>query len=107
MLFTGLAIGIPLIFFASRLVCTLTGQYPVLVYIGAGILGILGGKMIITDGIVVRTFHPDPLTQRFIPFASVVAILIAGRLLRARSNCQEYASTFNAHPAARVNTTQP
>lgn len=57
----GLGLSIPLVVFASSLLSRLTEKYPALVYLGAAVLGKIGGEMIMTDGAVTAALHPSPL----------------------------------------------
>src|SRR3954471_6163247 len=48
----GLALSIPLVVFGSNLISQLMARYQVIVFIGAAILGKVGGEMILTDAFV-------------------------------------------------------
>lgn len=77
----GLGVSIPFVVFASNLIAVLMDRYAWTVYLGAAILGKVGGEMILTDPFVVRTMHPS---NRFLYAAEVVSIagiLVAGRLV--------------------------
>ena len=50
----GLAVSIPFIVLSSNLLSRLMDRWPALIYVGAGILGKVGGEMILTDPVVVR-----------------------------------------------------
>ncbi len=52
LLLFGLGLSIPLIVFTSTLLSTLMEKYPAIIYIGAAILGVVGGDMILTDPVV-------------------------------------------------------
>jgi len=45
----GLAISIPLVVFGATLLVTLMDRYPVIITIGAGLIGWVAGEMLITD----------------------------------------------------------
>ena len=49
LLIAGLAISIPLVVFASRLLLTLMERFPVIITLGAALLGWVAGEMAITD----------------------------------------------------------
>jgi YjbE family integral membrane protein len=76
LLLFGLGISIPLVVFASGLLSTLMDKYPVIVYIGAGLLGRVAGQMMMTDAFIVQRFAPS-LTLRY----SAEAVGAAGVLL--------------------------
>ena len=48
----GLALSIPLVVFASNLISRLMARYPILVLLGAAILGKVAGEMMLTDPVV-------------------------------------------------------
>jgi len=58
----GLVLSIPFVVMSSNLLSKVMDRYPITIYLGAGLLGRVGGNMIMTDGFVVRTLAPsDPL----------------------------------------------
>ena len=65
LLLFGLGLSIPFIVFTSNLLSMLMDKYPVIIYIGAAILGKVGGEMMITDPFTVqlaarrRSLNPD------------------------------------------------
>uniref|UniRef100_Q01N97 Integral membrane protein TerC n=1 Tax=Solibacter usitatus (strain Ellin6076) TaxID=234267 RepID=Q01N97_SOLUE len=77
----GLAVSIPFVVFSSDLLSRLMDRFPVLIYIGAGLLGKVGGDMILTDPFVVETWHPTPLFRYLVDAALVVAVIAAGRII--------------------------
>lgn len=84
LLFSGLAISIPLVFFGSEFLCAAMARAPAAIYLGAGILGMLAGRMILTDAAIVRRFHPDLFAQRCGEAIAAVAVLTVGLWLRTR-----------------------
>lgn len=54
----GLALSIPLVVFGSNLISKLMARYQIIVFIGAAILGKVGGEMILTDKIVATHLLP-------------------------------------------------
>jgi YjbE family integral membrane protein len=81
----GLCVSIPFVVFSSNLLVVLMDRYPVILYLGAAILGKVGGEMVVTDPFVMRTLHPSvPLTYA-VEGVAVAGILVAGRLLSRRS----------------------
>jgi len=81
----GLCVSIPFVVFSSNLIAVLMDRYPAIVYLGAAILGKVGGEMMITDPFVMQTLHPSvPLTY-VAEGVAVAGILIAGRVLSERS----------------------
>jgi len=58
LLLFGLALSIPLVVFASNFISRLMATYPVVVFLGAAILGKVAGDMILTDAAVSAWFQP-------------------------------------------------
>jgi len=77
----GLALSIPFVVFSSNLLADLMDRYPVLIYLGAAILGKVGGEMILTDPFAVRTLHPTDNWRYVIEGVLAVAVVIAGKLI--------------------------
>ncbi|HLK66849.1 MAG TPA: TerC family protein [Bryobacteraceae bacterium] len=84
----GLCLSIPFVVFSSNLLADLMERYPVIIYIGSGILGRVGGDMILTDRYVERTLHPSDLLRYAVEGALVVIIIVAGWLLCRRRRCR-------------------
>jgi YjbE family integral membrane protein len=81
----GLAVSIPFIVLSSTLLSKLMDRFPALLYLGAGILGKVGGEMILTDPIVERLWHPSDVLRYTVEAVLVVAVIVAGRILCRRS----------------------
>lgn len=75
----GILISIPLIVWGSTFVMKLLHQYPVLVYIGAAILGYTAGEMLVADQYMTRLLQPfPPVIHTLIPILGAVFVVIAG-----------------------------
>ena len=55
----GLGLSIPFVIFSSNLIAILMDRYPTILYLGAAILGKVGGEMMSTDPFITRTLHPS------------------------------------------------
>jgi YjbE family integral membrane protein len=90
LLLFGLGLSIPFIVFTSNLLSMLMDKYPVIIYIGAAILGKVGGEMIITDPFTVRILpaslltpdllHPNKALQYSVEAVFAAGVIIAGKL---------------------------
>ena len=87
----GLGLSIPFVVFSSDLLSRLMDRYWIVVYLGAGILGKVGGEMMLTDPFVERTLHPSKVLLYSVEVAAVILILVVGRIL-GRSKKQASAS---------------
>ena len=56
MLFRSLALSIPLIVFGSTLLIKVMERFPVIITVGAALLGFLAGEMLLTDPAVTARF---------------------------------------------------
>ena len=54
LLILGLAISIPLVVFGATLLVTLMERYPVIITVGAALIGLVAGEMLVTDPIVLE-----------------------------------------------------
>jgi YjbE family integral membrane protein len=80
LLLFGLGLSIPFVVFTSNLLSILMDKYPVIVYIGAGILGKVGGELIITDPVMMDFLGPGKMLQYAIEAIFAVGVIVAGKL---------------------------
>ena len=80
LLIFGLALSIPIVVCASNLLSMLMDKYPIIIMIGAGILGKVGGEMIITDPWVEGLFHPGKVMEYGVQIIGVIGVIVAGKL---------------------------
>ena len=78
----GLCLSIPLVVFSSTLLSVLMDRYSWIVYVGAAILGRVGGEMVLTDPFVARWLHPAAALRYTTEAVLAMAIVLAGRWLR-------------------------
>ncbi|OPY67255.1 MAG: Integral membrane protein TerC family protein [Syntrophorhabdus sp. PtaU1.Bin002] len=76
----GLVLSIPFVVFTSGLLSMLMDKFPVIVYIGAMILGKVAGEMIMTDPYVQSFLHTGKVTQYIVEAAFAVAVVVIGKL---------------------------
>lgn len=85
LLIIGLGISIPLVVFGAKMLLRLMERFPLIVTIGAALLGYVSGEMAVTDPAVkdwVRlNFHA---LHEIVPFCGAGLVLIAGKLLSSR-----------------------
>ena len=55
----GLAISIPLIVVGASLITTLINRFPVLIWIGAGLLGWVAGEMLVDDPVILNWLNAN------------------------------------------------
>ena len=81
LLLFGLGLSIPFIVFTSNLLSMLMDKYPIIIYIGAAILGKVGGEMMITDPFVEGFITPNRFVQYGVEAFFAAGVIIAGKLL--------------------------
>jgi len=67
----------------------LMDKYPIIVYIGAAVLGRVGGEMMITDPFVVNLINPGKFLQYSTEAFFAVGVLVVGKLLMRRARRAE------------------
>ena len=80
LLIFGLGLSVPLVVFTSNLLSILMDKYPIIIYIGAAILGKVGGEMIITDRFTVNILNPGKLLIYSTEAVFAVGVIIVGKL---------------------------
>ena len=95
LLVLGLAISIPLIIFGSTLMLKLMERFPIIITLGAALLGYLAGEMIVSDPKMVEWFPnlhhaqelmiiQDKLELSLVGLAGAALVVFLGKSLAAR-----------------------
>lgn len=81
----GLCVSVPIIVWGSTLVLKLIDRFPVVVTLGAGLLGWIAGGMLITDVFVVERLGPPSTALKLaVEAAGAVLVIATGKWLVAR-----------------------
>lgn len=80
----GLALSIPLVVSSSTFLAMLMDKYPLTMYVGAAILGKVGGDMMLADAFVRKLVHPSDGVRYAVNAVLIAAVLVSGRLLCRR-----------------------
>ena len=100
LLLFGLALSIPFVVFTSSLLSMLMDKYPIIVWIGAAVLGRVGGEMIITDPWVVEKINPSKGLQIACEIIGAVGVLVVAKLyMRWKISKQENSTVKASEPA--------
>ena len=75
----GLALSIPFVVFTSNFLALLMDKYPFLVYVGAAILGRVGGEMLVTDPLIVQWLHPSHMMNYGVQIFCTIGVIVAGK----------------------------
>jgi len=79
LLIFGLGLSIPFIVLTSSLLSSLMDRFPVIIYIGAALLGKIGGEMIITDPVVSNLLVPTKIVIYSVEALFAAGVIMAGR----------------------------
>jgi YjbE family integral membrane protein len=86
LLMIGLAISIPLVIFGATLLLKLMERWPIIITIGAGLLGFVAGEMAWEDSAISGfTSHFAPMTKYVVAMIGAVFVVGLGRLLAGRT----------------------
>ena len=80
LLFIGLGVSIPVVFFASNLLCLVIERFPILNYVGCAVLAKVGADMILTDPFVVSALAPTRVFSISAQVIAIVAVIACGHL---------------------------
>ncbi len=80
LLLFGLGLSVPFVVFTSNLLSMLMDKYPIIIYIGAAILGKVGGEMIITDPYTVKLLSPSKTVIYLVEVVFAAGVIIVGKL---------------------------
>jgi YjbE family integral membrane protein len=86
LLIIGLAISIPLVVFGSTMLLKLMQRWPIIITIGAALLGWVAGEMAVTDPLVTEWVEANAKYLHWVaPVAGAVLVVLLGKWLAARA----------------------
>ncbi|MFZ2737318.1 MAG: TerC family protein [Burkholderiaceae bacterium] len=86
LLILGLIISIPLIVFGATLLTKVMERFPIIITIGAALLGFLAGEMLLTDPAVVGYF--GEIDHQIVTFASAIGaalVVVLGKTMQSKT----------------------
>jgi YjbE family integral membrane protein len=83
LLVIGLGVSIPLIIFGSTIILKLMTRFPVIITLGAGLLGWVAGEMALTDPAVSDFFSQRHALHSVVPALGAVLVVVVGKWLMA------------------------
>jgi YjbE family integral membrane protein len=92
LLIIGLAISIPLVIFGSTLMIKLMERFPIIVTLGAALIGWVGGETIISDVALKSALEANPSLHYICAAVGAVVVVGLGKLLQARHHQKEAAA---------------
>jgi YjbE family integral membrane protein len=101
LLLFGLLLSIPFVVFMSTLLAKLMDRYPIILWIGAALLGKVGGEMMITDPWVHNLLHPPKWVEYATMAAFVIIVCGFSKWLvnRAKAQGEEKVLSMEPEPA--------
>ena len=84
----GLLLSIPFVVFASNWLSKLMDQYPIIVLVGAAILGKVGAEMILTDPWMAQFVHLPAVAEYAIQAVGAVGVVLLGKAMRRQQQAK-------------------
>lgn len=82
LLIAGLAISIPLIIFGSTIILKLMDRFPIIITVGAALLGYVAGEMLISDPAVADWVNSQAHVLHYIaPAAGAIIVVLIGKIM--------------------------
>ncbi len=85
LLVVGLAVSIPLIIYGSTIILKLMARFPVIITIGAGLLGWVAGEMAVSDPVVTGWVNDHHFVHTIAPAVGAVLVVAVGKWLMSRA----------------------
>lgn len=99
LLFLGLALSVPMVAFGSGIISRLMGRFPVVIYIGSGILGKVAAEMILADPFTLRMMHaPGAFTRYSVQVILALGVIGAGMLWYRMRHAKERPAAATPSP---------
>jgi len=87
MLFVGMVITVPLILFGSALIMKLMERFPVVITLGAALLGYVAGEMLVGDPSIAQYLTDNvPQADIILPVAGALLVVAWGKFNQSRKN---------------------
>lgn len=92
LLVLGLAISIPLVIFGSTLMIKLMERFPIIVMLGAALIGWVGGETIVSDTILRDVLAANPWLHYAGAVTGAIFVVLVGRWLQKRGHTRKLAT---------------
>ena len=89
LLIAGLAISIPLIIFGSTMLLKVMQRFPIIITLGAALLGFLAGEMLLSDPAVTARLEVPHAVVTAVSVVCAIAVVLVGRSLARRHAAAE------------------
>ena len=88
LLILGLAISIPLVIFGSKLMIKLMDRFPVIILLGAALIGWVGGETIISDVAIKSFVDANGWMHYAVPALGAALVLAIGKMAGAKKSAE-------------------
>jgi YjbE family integral membrane protein len=86
LLIIGLAVSIPLVIFGATVLMKLMERFPIIITLGAAILGWVSGEMAVTDPVIAQWVNDNAAYLHWVaPIAGAILVVVIGKSLAARA----------------------
>jgi YjbE family integral membrane protein len=80
LLIFGLGLSIPFVVFTSSILSRLMDRFPIIIYLGAAVLGRVAGEMMMSDPFVERLLQPSRFVQYTVEIIFAIGVIVVGKL---------------------------
>jgi YjbE family integral membrane protein len=92
LLLFGLGFSIPLVVGTASFLSRLMAKYPIIVVLGAAVLGKVAGEMMTTDALVQKWFTLPPYVTYIAEATFAIGVVVVGKLIMKRRKAQKEAA---------------
>ncbi|TDL52805.1 TerC family protein [Paenibacillus dendritiformis] len=80
----GLLISVPIVVWGSTLILKWVERFPIIIYIGSGVLALTAGKMITDEPLVKGFFTENPVLKWGLIIVIIAGVLVMGRMKKQK-----------------------
>jgi YjbE family integral membrane protein len=88
LLILGLAISIPLVIFGSTMMIKLMERFPIIIVLGAGLIGWVGGETMISDAVLRDAVQARPWLHYAAAAAGAALVIAIGKAMQGRARTE-------------------
>jgi YjbE family integral membrane protein len=88
LLILGLAISIPLVIFGSTMMIKLMERFPIIIVLGAGLIGWVGGETMISDAVLRDAVQARPWLHYAAAAAGAALVIAIGKAVQGRARTE-------------------
>lgn len=82
MVILGLLVSIPIVIWGSTIILKWVDRFPIIIYIGSGVLAWTAAKMIVDETFLKQFFENQPIIKWVLTILIIVGVLLVGRIKR-------------------------